>query len=145
MNSSPTSSISKFFNFWIPEENKNKSCYKPQLCNSGHHVVWKKVTEFLRYFLHEWCHVYLQLSRFFRVCLRVTVGKPPVQDGWVVIMHAPRRSRSTLGRKMTTYTYCMTAIYYHLFFCALERATLLFCTLSKRIKNGKHGFWRIFW
>ena len=63
---------------------------------------------------------------------------PSVQDGWAVIMHKnrPRRSRFTPGRKMTHYTYCMTAIYYHRFFCALERTAqhvTFFFMLWKRV------------
>ena len=55
---------------------------------------------------------------FVSVCVLLSEN-PAVQDGWAVIMHALGRSPYALGQKMTHYTYCMTAIYYHNFFwCA---------------------------
>ena len=52
---------------------------------------------------------------FVSVCVLLSEN-PAVQDGWAVIMHALGRSPYALGQKMTHYTYCMTAIYYHNFF-----------------------------
>ena len=77
---------------------------------------------------------------FVSVCVLLSEN-PAVQDGWAVIMHALGRSPYALGQKMTHYTYCMTAIYYHKFFCAragMKRARQVFFDFQR--VDIKHAY-----
>ena len=90
----------------------------------------------------EWCHDNCQLCRFFRVCLRVTVGKPR-RARWMGSDHARPRAISLCPRAKDDTLYLLhdCNLLPQFFLCArtgMKRTAVVFSTFNGLTLNIKH-------